>query len=233
MPIPLSRAERRLGPALELAVDPRRILTYATGKLPGVRRARARLAALPFSVPRPIELQLLGAVARRHPFVLAASDYPAHWPVAEDPKYLRLEDLLDHLGAPESTTWWSYALERIAVDGHYRLKDGPVTDEAGLRRHLETYLMPLIAAFEREGYRADVDDEPGQVLIGSDGSLHKTNKGAHRFLLARRFGGQPLRVRVMCVHASWWGASTSGRTDRDRLESARHALRGVAEAHRG
>jgi hypothetical protein len=233
VPIPLSRAERQLGSDLELRVDPRRIMTYATGKLPGVRRARARLAALPFPVPGPIERRLLDGVARRHPFVLTASDYPAHWPVAEDPKYLRLEDLLDHLDAPESTTWWSYALERIAEDGHFRMKDGPVTDEAGLRRHLETYLLPLIAAFERDGYRADVDDEPGRVHVGQDGSLHKTNKGAHRFLLARRYGGEPLRVRVMCVHADWWRASTSGRTDRDRLESARDALRGVAEAHRG
>jgi hypothetical protein len=233
VPITLSHAERSLGPALELAVDPRKVMTYATGKLPGVRRARARLASLPFALPEPIELRLLDAVARRHPFVLDSSAYPAHWPVAEDPKYLRLADLLDHLDDPESTSWWTYALERIAIDGHYRMKDGPVVDEAGLRRHLETYLLPLIAGFERDGYRADLEDEPGRVLIGPDGSLHKTNKGAHRFLLARRFGGEPLRVRVMCVHADWWLARTSGRTDRERLASTRDALRGVAEAHRG
>jgi len=233
VPITLSQAERQLGPSLDLAVDPRRILTYATGKLPGVRRARARLDVLPFPVPESVGLRLLDRAARRHPFVLDASVYPAHWPVAEDPKYLRFEDLLDNLDAPESTTWWSYALQRIAEDGYFRMKDGPVTDEAGLRRHLETYLLPLIATFERDGYRADVDDEPGRVHVGPDGSLHKTNKGAHRFLLARRFGGEPLQVRVTCVHADWWRASTHGRTDRDRLVSARDALRGVAEAHRG
>ena len=232
MPITLARAERLLGPALSLTVDPARLTTYATGKLPGVRRARGRLDALPVRLPSGIEQRVLDVVARRHAFVLPADRYPAHWPVTEDPKYLRLMDLLDHLDRPESTSWWTYALERIAADGSYRMKDGPVTDEAGVRRHLETYLLPLVRAFEQDGYRADLDGEPGRVHVGPDGSLHKTNKGAHRFLLARRFGGDPLRVRVTCVHADWWRVSTSGGTDRQRLASARDALRGVAEAHR-
>jgi len=233
VPITRSQAERVLGASLELRVDAGRISTYATGKLPGVRRVRQRLEALPVRMPAPIEARLLDLTARRHPFVLDATTYPAHWPITEDPKYLRLMDLLEHLDDPESSTWWSYILERIAIDGHFRLKDGPVVDEVGVRTHLERYLLPLIAAFERDGYRADVDDEPGQVHVGPDGSLHKTNKGAHRFLLARRFGGDPLRVRVTCVHAAWWEASTEGRTDRARLATAPEALRGVAEAHRG
>jgi hypothetical protein len=226
----LARARRALGPALDLQVDATMLGTYVTGKLPGVRRARQRLSAL--RVPAAMEQPLLDIVARSHPFILAAADYPPHWPVDEDPKYSRLEDLLDHLEHPETTTWWTYALERIASEGSYRMKDGRITDEAGLRRHLETYLMPLIDAFRRDGYRADLDRDPGLVHVGPDGSLHKTNKGAHRFLLARRFGGDPLRVRILCVHSDWWDASTSGRTVRARLVSATDALRGVAAAHR-
>jgi len=229
----LSQAGRALGAALDLRVDPTSIATYATGKLPGVRQARARLDGLPFPVPTSVQRRLLGRVARRHPFVLDTAQYPTHWSVDEDPKYLRLNDLLDHLDAPESTTWWHYALRRIEEDGFLRMKDGPVTDEAGVRRHLESYLLPLVAAFERDGYRADVDDEPGLAHVGPDGTLHKTNKGAHRFLLARRFGGEPLRIRVMCVHADWWAATVTGRTAESRLGSARDALRGVAEAHQG
>jgi hypothetical protein len=233
VPITLAHAARALGSSLELQVDPARITTYATGKLPKVRRARQRLDSLPVRLPSGLTARLLENAARRHPFVLDADLYPAHWPVAEDPKYLRLMGLLDRLDAPESTEWWSYALRRIDEDGFFRMKDGPVVDEAGLRRHLTTYLLPLIAAFERDGYRADADHEPGRVHIGPDGSLHKTNKGAHRFLLARRFGGDALRVRVTCVHTDWWEANTEGRTDRARLASAHDALLGVAEAHRG
>ena len=230
MPPTVARAQRTLGAALELRVDPTEIATYATGKLPLVRRARQRLSALP--LPTGIEQRIINLVSNRHPFVLEADQYPDHWPIEDDPKYRRLTDLLDHIDRPESTSWWTYALERIAADGHYRMKDGPVTDEAGLRRHLESYLLPLVEHFRQEGYRADLDDEPGQVHVGADGSLHKTNKGAHRFLLARRFGGDALRVRVVCVHTDWWAVSTTGRTDRARLLSARDALRGVAEAHR-
>lgn len=232
MPITMSRADAHLGSALDLRIDPLRVTTYATGKLPGVRRARARLERLPFPVPPGLERRLLAVIARRHPFVLDRDRDPVHWPVAQDPKYLRLIDLLDHLDDPESTSWFTDALERIERGGSLRMKDGPVTDEAGLRRHLESYLLPLVAAFARDGYRADLDDEPGRVLIGPDGALHKTNKGAHRFLLARRFGGDPLRVRVTCVHADWWATATRGGSDAARLDSAVDALRGVAETHR-
>jgi len=233
VPIRRSQAERVLGRSLVLAIDASTVTTYATGKLPGVRRARQRLESLPVRLSVPLEARLLDRVARRQPFVLDASQYPASWPVAEDPKYLRLMDLLDHLDDPESSTWWSYIMERIAIDGWFSMKDGPVVDAAGVRRHLDTYLLPLIARFERDGYRASDDDAPGLVHVGPDGALHKTNKGAHRFLLARRFGGEALRVRVMCVHADWWEVSTSGRTRAQRLASAHDALRGVAEAHRG
>ena len=228
--VTLRQADKRLGDALDLAVDATRIETYATGKLPGVRRANQRLT--PLRLPSGIERRILGLVERRHPFVLPADRYPAHWPVDQDPKYQRLLDLLDHLDRPESTSWWTYALMRIEQDGSFRMKDGSVTDEAGIRRHFEQYLLPLVAAFERDGYRADLDVEPGRVHVGPDGRLHKTNKGAHRFLLARRFGGDALRVRVTCVHADWWAVHTSGRTERQRLASATDALRGVAEAHR-
>jgi len=233
VPVPLSRAVRMLGPALDLAVDPARITVYATGKLPGVREASSRLDALPVRIPASVRSAALGLVARRHPFVLGADRYPRHWPIDEHPKYLRLTELLDHLDAPESTSWWRDAMERVEEDGSFRMKDGPIVDEAGLRRHFETYLLPLVAAFERDGYRADVDVSPGRVHVSADGTLHKTNKGTHRFVLARRFGGDQLRVRVTCVHADWWEASTSGGTSRARLASARDALRGVAEAHRG
>ncbi len=70
------------------------------------------------------------------------------------------------------------------------MKDGTVFDAAGVRRHLETYLLPMIAAFQRDGYRAELEgsQEPGNVLVGPDGTLHKTSTGSHRFVLARRYG---------------------------------------------
>lgn len=232
MSISIDRARRQLGPALTLAVDPSRITSYATGKLPLVRRARSRIERFPLPIPGGFSQRLLDRVARQHPFVLGRDLYPPSWPVAQDPKYLRLIDLVDHLDDPESTSWFTYALQRIEEDGSFRMKDGDVTDADGVRRHLERYLLPLITDFARDGYRADLDDDPGRALIGPDGSLHKTNKGAHRFLLARRFGGDPLLVRVSCVHADWWHAATRGRSDAERLGSAPDALRGVAEAHR-
>jgi hypothetical protein len=231
VPITLTRAQRTLGPALELHVAPNSIQHYATGKLPGVRRARASLERLP--VPAAAGRVVPELAERLHPFVLGPHRYPAHWPVTEDPKALRLLDLLDHLDRPESSSWWSHALERLDEDGSLRIKGETVVDEAGVQRHLEDYLLPLIARFAQDGYRADLDVEPGRVHVGPDGALHKTNKGVHRFLLARHFGGDPLRVQVTCVHADWWAVRTTGRTQRARLASARDALRGVAEAHRG
>jgi hypothetical protein len=231
MPISLARARRALGPALELRIDPRSVVTYATGKLPGVRAARARFEAAPIPVPARLIDRALAVVERRHPFVLSDDRYPRTWPIAEDPKYLRLEDLLAHLDDPERTTWWSYALERIEADGSFRMKDGPVHDEGGLRRHLETYLLPLIAVFAQDGYRAELDPSPGGVHVGPDGALHKTNKGAHRFLLARHFGGEPVRVRVVCVHQRWWVSATDGPSEARRLSTAETALRDVQERH--
>jgi hypothetical protein len=239
----LRTAQRALGDALIVRIDPRTVDLQVTGKLPLVRRARARIEALPAPLPATLVDVALRAVARTHPFVLTAADYPAAWPLDGTAKVARLVDLVAHLDDPRSSRWWTDHCELLGAGETLRLGGTLVTDRDGLGRHLDGYLLPLITSMSRDGYREDLGAEHGIVHVGADGSLHKANKGNHRFALARILGLTDVPVRIQCVHETWWGSVTGsgagrggttargGRSLRARLGLVRDALRGVEDAH--
>jgi len=231
----LRTAQRALGDALVVRIDPRTVHLQVTGKLPRVRRARARIDALPAPLPAGIIRLALLVVERTHPFVLSAEHYPSAWALDETAKVARLADLVARLDDPRSSRWWSENLALLAAGEALPMGGTLITDEIGLGRHLDDYLLPLIASMSRDGYREDLGAEHGIVHVAADGSLHKANKGNHRFALARILGVTGVPVRIQCVHEDWWeritsGPSTRGST-RARLELVRDALRGVEDAH--
>ena len=239
----LRTAQRTLGDALIVRIDPRTIHLQVTGKLPHVRRARARIDALPAPLPAALVSVALRAVERTHPFVLTAADYPAAWPLDETVKVARLVDLVARLDDPRSSRWWTDHHRILRAGEALPLGGTLVTDEAGLGRHLDDYLLPMIASMSRDGYREDLGAEHGIVHVGSDGTLHKANKGNHRFAIARILGLTDVPVRIQCVHETWWesvarsgarrgsSAAPGGRSVRARLELVRDAQRGVEDAH--
>lgn len=239
----LRTAQRTLGDALIVRIDPRTVHLQVTGKLPRVRRARTRIAALPAPLPATLASLALRAVERAHPFVLTATDYPAAWPLDGTAKVARLIDLVAHLDDPPSSRWWTDHCGLLDAGEALPLGGTLVIDRAGLARHLDGYLLPLIASMSRDGYREDLGAEHGIVHVGADGTLHKANKGNHRFALARILGLTAVPVRIQCVHETWWesvtgsgagrGSSTGrgGPSVRARLELVRDALRGVEHAH--
>lgn len=239
----LRTAQRTLGAALIVRIDPRTVDLQVTGKLPLVRRARARIETLPAPLPTALIDVTLRAVARRHPFVLAAADYPAAWSLDETAKVARIVDLVAHLEDPRSSRWWTDHCELLGAGETIRLGGTLVTDRDGLGRHLDGYLLPLITSMSRDGYREDLGAEHGIVHVGADGTLHKANKGNHRFALARVLGLTGVPVQIQCVHETWWATVTGSGTGRGdttatrgpsmgaRLERVRDALRGVEDAH--
>ncbi len=220
-----------LGEDATLWIDPATVGTGVVGKFPYLRRLSSLVE--PYgSPPGEARHSTLRVDSALHPFVLAPSAYPQQVAFDTRGKVHRIVDLVRERHRPEASAWWHFHTSKLEGKGVLRLRDRTVRDEAGLAQYVAEYLLPLIESIERDGWRDDRATSPGYALIGPDGSLHKAEKGTHRFAIARAVGVPLVPLRVRCVHHAWWSSSTSGRSGRARLASTRDALRGVAEAHR-
>ncbi len=221
-----------LGEDATLWIDPATVGTGVVPKFPYLRRLASRVEPGVSPSRRRAYRLALKVDAALHPFVLDESAYPQQVAFDARDKVHRIVDLVRERHRPEASAWWCFHAAKLGEEGEVRLRDRTVRDEAGLAQYVDEYLLPLIESIEQDGWRQDRATSPGSVLVGPDGSLHKAEKGTHRFAIARAVGVPLVPLRVRCVHHAWWSSSTSGRSGRARLASTRDALRGVAEAHR-
>jgi hypothetical protein len=225
-----------MGHRLHLTVDPSLVAGWVISEAPLVKAARSdpRVTRL----PPPIRDRWLSRLARHHPFVLRAAQFPAVTPFAEHAVCAVVTDLVVHHRAdPLHSLWYEELCTRLAERGPLSVQGWSVRRPEDAERFLVEYILPIVDSLELHGYRTDLTEDLGYALVGKDGEVLKSKQATHRFFIARALRLPTFPVRITAVHKSWWRNAVCEHHDRRRpadwRERLEAAIAGVAEAHRG
>lgn len=64
-------------------------------------------------------------------------------------------------------------------------------------------MLRLIHSIQHDGWNHEHDFSIGNITIGKNGELHKSNVGDHRFIIAIILGVNPIPFRVKGIHESY------------------------------
>lgn len=194
-------AERQLGGALVIRIDPRSVTHEVGSKKPLTRSARRLVQALLPFAPRTGK-RAASFLDSLHPFALPAVLYPAPRLIEYNDKYRKVEDLVSQVDQYASSQWFRSLMRDLSRRGKARHKKILMRSEADIHRFFQEYACPLIQSLKRDGYREELTS-PGTALIGPAGQIHKAGSATHRFFIARCLGVQPISLRVVGVHRDW------------------------------
>ncbi|MBY5926709.1 MULTISPECIES: sigma factor [unclassified Halomonas] len=203
--LPRRGIEARYADALDVNVDPRRLLQHVhyPRSFPD-RRQRHRISD-----------QLLWDGDWDIPTTHALSSRRMHF----------IADIWEHRRAPSGSRSYHQLAERLArgkpVASH---SDGMVLDRperilAYLRRYL--LYMEAMACF---GFDAGLGKDRLGAAINRHGQLVKINKGLHRMAMAQVIGIPEVQVRIRGVHRHWWQQVTGDARGSSAIERFLAAL---------
>ena len=115
-------------------------------------------------------------------FCIPDKHYKEPIPITSLKKYKRLKDLIIKKENYMESIWfleYSKILESQGVLSH---KGIIIRTQEELHNFFLQYVLILINSMISDGYKSEAS-QPGYVMIGKNGEVHKSNAGDHRFII--------------------------------------------------
>lgn len=119
-------------------------------------------------------------------------------------KYIRVRNMIKHRDDYRGSEWYSDLVSDLNEHGFAKHKKILMPSISDIDNFMESYVLSLFDSLERDGFDFTKSGGIGRVLIGADGSIHKSASGNHRFYAARELGLSPIPVRIAGVHEDWY-----------------------------
>lgn len=187
---------------LIIKINPDSIEYRAKGKYP-VTEPFYRVLELLFRSIKPLNKFSSVLPDRVEPFVIPRSFYDEPIPIKTLNKYQKLKNLLEKRDSIRKSVWYQTLVNEVQTKGVAKYKKISMHNEKEILTFFNTYILQLIKSLETTGFQRS-KGSPGNVYIGSDGSLHKSNAGEHRFYIARLLGLKSIPVKINGVHQDWF-----------------------------
>lgn len=182
---------------LTLWVDPANVDQYVGKNVPFVAATKKLLR--PYRKPR---LKVQKWITQYSPFIISPSQYAKAQPVIVQEKYQKISDFLKATDY-RATTWYRSLKLCIEQRGVAFYKNKPLRSVRDLDAFFEEYVSNLINSLKETGYDPRQGGGIGNVNIGPNGELHKSNAANHRFIICKIIGVAPIPLRVTAVHKAW------------------------------
>lgn len=137
------------------------------------------------------------------PFVIEERIYEEPKHVAGLQKYRYVKDLIENIPNYQSSQWYRRHAEEIRLRGRTEHKQLMIKSIDELNKFFEEYVLDLVFSMKENGYDINKGQQVGYVTIGSNGEIHKSNAGDHRFIVAKLLGTEAMPFRVKGVHEGW------------------------------
>jgi hypothetical protein len=165
-------------------------------------------------------------------FVIPEKNYASLQPIQKHNKYKLAQDIITHRNNFRNSTWYQYKIKDLSERGFAIHKNIIMKNEKEIEDFFMNYILKIINSFETHGYL--IDKGIGNVTIGSDGIIHKSNAGDHRFFMAKKLNLRRMPVKVKAVHEDWFmnQVAHEGISDKNSLLlKLSESLQNVESAH--
>lgn len=196
-------AYQYLGDKLILWINPQTIDYQVDTKWPITQSVQKKVDWLLKPLPS-IKTKAISFLRRRESFVIPDSYYQIPKPIKSNQMYNSILDLIHKRENYKNSNWYQEMLVHLSRNGEVMHKKILIKCESELDHFFENYVLDLINSMESDGYRLDKGAEVGSAMVGTDGELHKSGSGGHRFYSAKILGVKPFPIRIVGVHRCWF-----------------------------
>ena len=226
-----SHVRRALGEALVVRIDPRSVDYHVGNNQPLTHPARLALNACGQRYPwlRPATRRLKKLFYSMEPFLLRQATFDSTIPIEREERYILLADFIEHRDCLEHSLWFRKLRQSLEDDGRAVHKSIELRSDAEILSFLNNYVHDLVGSLERTGYDAARASDTATAFVDSNGAIHKSDAGNHRFAAARIVGAVGFPLKILGVHRDWYRCNVGN----GGMAGLREALRKVEAAHCG
>lgn len=208
--------------ALIIWVDPRKIHHHATSSRRENRRGKQKFLGLRSKNPlvKIVRRQALRAANAFESFVIDPAYYQEPTPIEQHINYKKIKNIIEHRENYKDSEWYSALANSLEEQGHTKHKKILMRSKDDIDHFMESYVLNLLDSLEKDGFDFEQGGGIGRALIGTDGSIHKSSSGRHRFFAARELGIEPIPLRISGVHEAWYRSHIGSSFNRKKLKAA-------------
>lgn len=149
-----------------------------------------------------------GKLNRFSPFKIFSFSIPdIHYakpvPITSLSKYQKIHNLFIHKDDYTKSKWYQNFYNEFLSTGKVSHKKIIITSDKELHNFFKNYALGLIESMLKDGYNHNINQDIGNIMIGPNGEIHKSNAGDHRFFTAKIVGVKLMPFRVKGIHRSF------------------------------
>lgn len=183
---------------LILWINPAHINFYVGGNVPMMDK----INDLTEKKPR-IKLISQRFVFHLGPFAIPAKYYNDPKPVVKMDKYKKIKNFIDNKSNFKKSLWYKKIYNQIHLNGIGRYKNFEFRTVEELDDFFQHYIIDMIDSMQKNGYDLGKGKQVGNIMIGEDGFIHKSNAADHRLFIAKLIGVETMPFKVKGVHKNW------------------------------
>lgn len=208
--------------ALIIWVDPRKVHHHATSSRRENRRTKQKFLRLRLENPfvKTVRRQVLRAANAFESFVIDPDYYQGPTPIEQHVNYKKIKNIIEHRENYKDSEWYSNLANSLEEQGHAKHKKIHMRSKDDIDHFMQSYVLNLLDSLEKDGFDFEQGGGIGRALIGTDGSIHKSSSGRHRFFAARELGIEPIPLRISGVHEAWYRSHIGNSFNRNKLKAA-------------
>jgi hypothetical protein len=211
--------QKLLGDQLVLWINPQKVDYHVGTKWPNVMDLTRKIRRIGRRVPfgRKPSAMINKIILRYEFFTISEKCYRERVAIENMEKYKKVEDFIENKYDIDNSIWYRGALKDLQVKGYASHKKTRLFSKEEIDDFFHNYVMDLVKSMESKGYDDSKSKDVGVALIGSDGAIHKTDSGTHRFYVARILGVAPVPVKIGGVHKEWFDRHVASSRQLDKL----------------
>ena len=136
-------------------------------------------------------------------FCIPNKHYKKPESVVSNENYIKVHDLFIHKIDYTKSIWFKEFYDELNNKGKIRHKLIVIRSEAELHDFFNNYALRLINSMLSEGYLKNDSEGIGNIMIGSNGEIVKSNNGDHRFFTAKIIGLKSMPFKVNRIHENF------------------------------
>jgi hypothetical protein len=189
---------KKIGDKLVIWINPEKIEYYIGKNVPFIDYTNTKLKKFD-----KLRLFVQKKITALSPFIIPDKYYTVPKRLDNLDKYLIVKDIIDNGKSWRNSIWYKSFFHELNTNGEVNHKNITIKSEDELDHFFEYYVCDLIDSMSSKGYDIQKNSQIGNIMIGKNGELHKSNAGDHRFFVAKLTNTSSMPFKVKGIHKEW------------------------------